>query len=139
MFIFVANFFLIFLNNVLSRVYDNKQNIFVQQKRNFGQNLASPIIQVTLLRPSYRSYLCGLCQQTSPALNGLPPVAPNFPYLNLPVLYLYWYTANQFILNGSEHARNVPVLAVQYSPFQTLSMNTQLPVNVRISTQDLWF
>lgn len=43
MFIFVANFFLIFLNNVLSRVNDNKQNIFVQPKKNFGQNLASPL------------------------------------------------------------------------------------------------
>lgn len=37
MFIFVANFFLIFLNNVLSRVNDNKQNIFVQQKRTLAK------------------------------------------------------------------------------------------------------
>lgn len=54
-------------------------------------------------------------------------VGPNFPHLNLPVLYLYWFTANQFTLDGSQHAWYVPLLTVQYSLFQILSMNTQLP------------
>lgn len=47
-----------------------------------------------------------------PGSKWTSPCCPELPDLNLPVLYLYWYTANQFILNGSEHARNVPVLAV---------------------------